>query len=98
MNVYRNDGVSLSQLCERGEIPYAGVSRRKDEEGCGTRDVDTVVDVGVRREGSLPRSNYAARAGRASPHRALSYFKDTERTVYFWWNYAKGIVKTSGRR
>lgn len=49
MNVYRNDGVSLPQLCERGETPYAGVSRRKDEEGCGTRDVDTVVNVGVRR-------------------------------------------------
>lgn len=30
--------------------------------------VDTGVDVGVAVEGSLPRSNYAAHAGRASPH------------------------------
>jgi len=33
------------------------------------------------REGSLSRSNYAARAARSSPHRAQSYFKDTARRI-----------------
>ncbi|TGZ32336.1 Uncharacterized protein DBV15_07211 [Temnothorax longispinosus] len=42
-------------------------------------------------EGSLPRSNYAARAGRASPHRCSVVTSKTLRTIYFWWNYAKGI-------
>lgn len=61
------------------EKPVRRVSRRKDEEGCGTREgCRHGGGCGCCGEGSLPRSNYAAHAGRASPHRAsLSYFKDT---------------------
>lgn len=52
--------------------------------------------MGVAVEGSLPRSNYAAHAGRASLLIVLCRTsKILARGVYFWWNYAKGIVKTS---
>lgn len=46
-------------------------------------------------EDSLPHSNYAARAGHAFPHRALSCFKDIAHHIFLVEYYAKGIVKTS---
>lgn len=66
----------------------AGKSTKRRGRLWGTRDVDRGCGCG---ENSLPRSNYAARAGRASPHPASK----TSRAIYFW-NYAKGTVKTSG--
>lgn len=40
---------SLFRSYANEEKSVRRVSRRKDDEGCGTRDVDTRVDVGVQR-------------------------------------------------
>lgn len=67
MNVYRNDGVSLPQLCERRETGASGKSTKRRGRLCGTgvdRDVDT--ELNMARAKRLPHSNYAAHASRAS--------------------------------
>jgi len=55
------------------------VSRRKDEEGCGTSDVDT--EVNVQRGFVVSFKLCRTRGSRSSPRRALSYFKDTARRI-----------------
>lgn len=68
---------SLFRSYVNKEKPVRRVSRRKDEEDCGTRNVDTGVDVGVCRRFVVSLKLCCTRAGHASSNRALLYFKDT---------------------
>jgi hypothetical protein len=67
MNVYRNDGVSLPQLCERGETDASSKSTKRRGRLCGMgvdRDVDTGLNMA--REGVAAFKLYRTRESRFS--------------------------------
>lgn len=80
------------------EKPVRRVSRRKDEEGCGTGE-------GCRHGGGCGCCGGGFVASFKLCRTRGSRFSSSvlcrtskilaRRVVYFWWNYAKGIVKTS---